>query len=66
MALFDTIRAGASAASTDYEIERSVRFNNNDSAHFSRTLSSEGNKRLWTWSGWLKLGKMPDNQRFIF
>ena len=66
MALFDTIRAGASAASTDYEIERSVRFNNDDSAHFSRTLSSDGNRRLWTWSGWLKLGKRPDNQRFIF
>ena len=66
MALFDTIRAGASAASTDYEIERSVRFNSGDSAHFSRTLSSEGNKRLWTWSGWLKIGKQPSNQRFIF
>ena len=66
MALFDTIRAGASAASTGYEIERSVRFNNNDSAHFSRTLSSDGNRRLWTWSGWLKLGKMPSGQRFIF
>ena len=66
MALFDTIRAGASGAGTDYLIERSLRFNQADSAHLSRTLSSEGNKRLWTWSGWLKMGKKPDGQRFIF
>ena len=65
MALFDPIRMGSSQP-TGYEIQRSLRFNNNDSAHLSRTLSSEGNKRLWTWSGWLKLGKRPDNQRFIF
>tara|TARA_R100000278_G_scaffold4370_1_gene7447 strand:- start:767 stop:3181 length:2415 start_codon:yes stop_codon:yes gene_type:complete len=66
MALFDTIRAGASGAATDYLIERSLRFNQADSAHLSRTLSSEGNKRLWTWSGWLKMGKKPSGQRFIF
>ena len=48
MALFDAIRAGASGAGTDYLIERSLRFNQADSAHLSRTLSSEGNKRLWT------------------
>ena len=66
MALFDPIRMGAAGAGGDYEIERSLRFNNDDSAHLSRTLSSDGNRRLWTWSGWLKLGKMPDNQRFIF
>ena len=66
MALFDSIRAGASGAADDYEVERSLRFNAAESAHLSRTLSTEGNKRLWTWSGWLKLGKQPDGQRFIF
>ena len=66
MALFDPIRMGAAGAGGDYEIERSLRFNNDDSAHLSRTLSSDGNRRLWTWSGWLKLGKMPDNQRLYF
>ena len=66
MALFDSIRAGASGAADDYEVERSLRFNSAESAHLSRTLSSDGNRRLWTWSGWLKLGKQPDSQRFIF
>ena len=65
MALFDTIRAGASGTG-DYEIKRSLRFNSADSANLSRTLSSDGNRRLWTWSGWLKLGKQPSGQRFIF
>ena len=66
MALFDTIRAGASGAGGDYEVERSLRFNSADSAHLSRTISSDGNRRLWTWSGWLKMGKQPSGQRFIF
>ena len=66
MAIFDPIRMGAAGAGGDYEIERSVRFNSGDSAHFSRTLSSDGDRRLWTWSGWLKLGKQPSGQRFIF
>jgi hypothetical protein len=66
MPIFDPIRLGASGAAEDYEVERSLRFNSAESAHLSRTLSTEGNKRLWTWSGWLKLGKQPSGQRFIF
>ena len=66
MALFDTIRAGASGTKADYIVDRSIRLNSADSAHFSRTLSSDGNRRLWTWSGWLKMGKPPSGQRFIF
>ena len=36
MALFDTIRAGSSGA-TDFEIERSLRFNDDDGAVLART-----------------------------
>ena len=53
MALFDTIRAGASGA-TDFEIERSLRFNHGDSPYLVRTPSSAGNRRTWTWSSWVK------------
>jgi len=54
MALFDTIRAGASGAS-DYEIARSVRLNHNDSAYFKRTsVSSPTNVKVWTMSLWIK------------
>ena len=44
---------GASAAG-DYEIERSLRFNDDDSPYLSRTPSSTGNKKTFTWSGWVK------------
>ena len=39
---------------TDYEIQRSLRFNSADSAYLNRTPSSAGNRKTWTWSGWVK------------
>ena len=44
----------ASTAEGDFKIERSLRFNDDDSASLSRTPSSQGNRKTWTWSGWLK------------
>lgn len=35
-------------------ISRSLRFNSADSATLTRTPASAGNKRTWTWSGWVK------------
>jgi hypothetical protein len=37
-----------------YEIEQSLRFNSADSAYLNRTPASEGNRKTWTWSGWVK------------
>ena len=34
-----------------YQIEQSLRFNDNDSAYLSRTPASAGNRKTWTWSG---------------
>jgi hypothetical protein len=46
---------GAVAAEAEgYAIERSVRFNSSDSAYLSRTPSSAGNRKTWTWAGWVK------------
>ena len=60
MAVFNNILAGASGATgaAGYEIERSLRFNSGDSAYLNRTPSSAGNRKTWTWSGWVKLGNM--------
>jgi hypothetical protein len=33
---------------------RSLRFNSADSAYLNRTPASAGNRRTWTWSGWVK------------
>ena len=37
-----------------YVISKSLRFNPGDSAYLSRTPSSAGNRKTWTWSGWVK------------
>ena len=60
MPFFDPIRLGASAATaaTAYTVSRSFRFNDNDNAHLSRTPSGAGNRKVWTWSGWVKRGNI--------
>ena len=39
---------------TGYEISNSLRFNEPDGAHLSRTPSSAGNRKTWTFSCWIK------------
>jgi len=53
------------AAAGGYEIERSLRFNSADSAYLNRTPSTAGNRKTWTWSGWLKRTKLA-TQYFFF
>ena len=55
---------GAQGDNDTYRIERSLRFNSADSAFLNRTFSS-GNRRLWTWSGWIKRTKLGTIQRFF-
>ena len=57
---------GASAAGGDYEIEQSLRFNDDDSAYLSRTPSSAGNQKTWTWSGWVKRGNLGSSTYYCF
>ena len=39
-----------------YEVERSLRFNDGDSPLLTRTFSSAGNRKTWTYSCWVKRG----------
>jgi len=55
----------SAAAAGAYNIERSVRFNSADSAYLSRTPSSAGNRRTWTWSGWVKRSKLSATMRLL-
>ena len=49
--------------STGYDIENSVRFNDDDSAALSITPSSASTSRTkWTWSGWIKRGEVPTDE----
>jgi len=50
------------APSAAYQIERSLRFNSADTAYLNRTPASAGNRRKWTWSGWVKRSALTSFQ----
>ena len=56
--------AAAAAAAGDVAT-RSLRFDSDSNAHLSRTPSSAGNVDKWTWSGWVKRGKMGFHTDFF-
>ena len=45
-------------ASGAYEIDQSIRFNDDDSSHLSKTFGSAGNRKTWTLSWWVKRGNL--------
>ena len=49
-------------SSGGYEISRSLRFNSADSAYLNRTPASAGNRKTWTWSGWVKRSALGTTQ----
>jgi len=49
-----------------YKIERSLRFNSADSAYLNRTPASAGNRKTWTWSGWVKRSAINGATRQMF
>ena len=57
-------QAGAGAAG--FKIDRSLRFSDSASSHLSKTFSSAGNRKTWTWSGWVKRGSLDSSVFSIF
>ena len=53
---------GFGASGDDYEITDSLRLRSSASAYLSRTFASAGNRRTWTWSGWVKRGLLGTDQ----
>ena len=47
-------------------INDSLRFNDDDSAYLSRTPASAGNRKTWTWAGWVKRGNLGTSQLIFF
>ena len=54
------------AAGGDYTIARSVRFRSSASAYLNRTPASAGNRKTWTYSLWVKRGKLGPTLQKIF
>ena len=67
MPVFNNALAGAagSGGAADFKIERSLRFNDDDSAYLSRDPSSPGNRKTWTWSAWVKRSALGTNQKLF-
>jgi len=55
-------KTAAAAAATAATVTRSLRFNSADSAYLSRTPASAGNRKTWTWAGWVKRATLNQNQ----
>ena len=53
------------AAAGGYQISRSLRFNSSDSAYLSRTPASAGNRKTWTWAGWVKRSALGARQNIF-
>ena len=59
------IGAAADAAAA-FKIDRSLRFNSGDTPYLNRTPSSTGNRKTWTWSGWVKFANIDKNDQTLF
>ena len=55
---------GASGQGGDFTIDDSLRFRSSASAYLSRTPSTAGNRKTWTWSGWVK--KTDESSGMLF
>ena len=66
MVFSNNLLLGAVSAAADaYLIEQSLLFNDDDSAYLNRTPSVAGNRKTWTWSGWMKRANIDAYQHFI-
>ena len=45
-----------------YQISRSLRFDSAAPAYLDRTPASASNRKTWTWSGWVKRGRITSGQ----
>ena len=49
---------------TGYNLTNSLRFRGSASAYLNRTPASASNRKTWTWSGWVKIGKAASTGLF--
>jgi hypothetical protein len=61
----DALFAGT-VAPAGYTINNSLRFRSSASAYLSRTFATPTNNKIFTWSGWVKIGTIPVSREGIF
>lgn len=60
----NNLLAGSSGGATSYEIQRSLRFNDGDTAYLSRTFGSGSDRKTWSLSTWVKRSTLGTEQNF--
>ena len=58
--------AGSSAQGGEfypYLMENSLRFNDDSNSSLTRIFATDGNRKTWTWSAWIKRGNLGTQQR---
>ena len=55
--MFSSRKSSAPAAG-GYNLTKSLRFRSSAGAYLNRTPASAGNRKTWTWSGWVKRGTL--------
>jgi len=53
------------SSGSDYELEQSLKFNEARSPYLSRTPSSAGNRKTFTYSCWMKIGNIGNDNNII-
>jgi hypothetical protein len=48
-----------------YSVPQSLMFDDGDSQYLTRTPASDGNRRTWTWSGWVKRSGLGTAQKMF-
>ena len=56
----------ASAIGGGYEVANSCRFDDGSSSKLSKSISSSGNRKTWTWSAWIKRGNIAGANMDLF
>jgi hypothetical protein len=54
------------APSGGYNLTNSLRFRQSATAFLSRTPASASNRQTWTWSGWVKRGRLGVENHGLF
>ncbi len=58
--------SNAISVDSGYDITDSLRFRSSASAYLNRTPASDGNRRTWTWSCWVKRGSLATSGIALF
>ena len=48
------------ASGADFTLDQSLRLNDGSSSYLSKTFASAGNRQVWTYSVWIKLGDIAN------